>query len=283
MLEEAKRMSATGWKITAQWTIIGTLCCVAISASFNVYFFRDLTGVAFERVIWVAAGLPAALAAPLFFFLTIKLRELARLNHQLSNAVSYDHLTKVLNRGAFINAVKDAIRLLGRDGRSDAEDNPFYNLYIVADIDFFKHVNDKFGHPVGDAALQHVSDIMRDAVRSHDYVGRLGGEEFGLFLTHVKFDDAHYIADRIRRTIANHRFACDGQFIGLTVSMGGVVFQGDLDYSALYKTADAHLYEAKSAGRNRSIITPFIQVDEVLAPYPEGETIVRFATMTTTP
>lgn len=257
MLKEAKRMSVAGWKMTARWTFIGTLCCVIFSVTFNAIVFRDLTLEAFQRGIWVAIALPILLAGPLFFFLTTKLRELSRLNHRLNDAVSYDHLTQVLNRGAFIHSVKDAIRLLGRDGRGGGP----HSLYIVADIDHFKHVNDKFGHPVGDAALQHVATIMRDAVRNHDYIGRLGGEEFGILLTHVKFEDAHYIADRIRRTISNNNFVYEGQFIDLTISLGGVVFQGEADYSALYKAADAHLYTAKEEGRNQSVIAHYRPVE----------------------
>lgn len=253
MLEEARKMSPAGWRMTARWTIIGTLCCVLFSVTFSAISLYDLEPVAFQRGMWVAIALPILIAGPLFFFLTRKLRELSRLNHRLHDAISYDHLTQVLNRGAFIRSAKDAIVLLARGGRGDAP----HNLYIIADIDHFKHVNDKFGHPVGDAALQHVAKTMRNAVRSHDYVGRLGGEEFGILLTQVKFDDAHYIADRIRRAISNNNFIHESQFIGLTVSIGGIVFQGDVDYSQLYKSADAHLYAAKESGRNRSVIAHY--------------------------
>ena len=120
---------------------------------------------------------------------------------------------------------------------------------------FFKKVNDHYGHPIGDKALTLVADALKSTVRDHDMIGRLGGEEFGILLTHVTLEDAHYIADRIRRSVANTYFVHLGQHISLTVSVGGVVFLGDAEYSTIYKAADANLYEAKQTGRNRSVIT----------------------------
>lgn len=241
-------MSAAGWKITLRWTVIGTLCCVLFSVCFNAIVFHDLGGEAYKRGIVVAIILPMLLAGPLFFFLTTKLRELARLNHRLNAAVSVDHLTRVLNRGAFTDAAKSAISLLGRGGRCDKASN----LFVVIDIDHFKQVNDLYGHPVGDKALKTVADAMNTAIRDHDLMGRLGGEEFGMLLTHVKRADAPYIVDRIRRSVSSICMVHDSRPIDLTVSIGGIIFKGDVEFNTLYKAADAKLYDAKKSGRNAS-------------------------------
>lgn len=239
-------MSAAGWKMTTRWTVIGTLCCIIFSVCFNAIVFRDLSSEAYQRGIIVAVILPTLLAGPLFFFLTTKLRELSRLNHRLNDAVSVDHLTRVLNRGAFTEAAKAAISLLGRGGRS----NGTSNLFVVIDIDHFKKVNDLYGHPVGDKALKCVADAMTTAIRDHDLMGRLGGEEFGMLLTHVSRQDAPYIADRIRRSVSSICLIHDSKPIDLTISIGGIVFTGDVEFNTLYKAADAKLYEAKKSGRN---------------------------------
>lgn len=220
------------------------------SVCFNAIVFRDLSAEAYNRGIIVAIILPILLAGPLFFFVTLKLRELSRLNHRLNNAVSIDHLTRLLNRGAFADAAKTAIKLLGRGGRSDSTSN----LFLVIDIDHFKKVNDEHGHPVGDQALKDVAKAFKNAVRDHDLVGRLGGEEFGLLLTHVVQEDAYCIVDRIRKDVSSIHIMHNGKSVDLTVSIGGVVFSGDMDFDALYKAADVKLYEAKQSGRNTSVL-----------------------------
>lgn len=243
-------MSPAGWKMTIRWTVIGTLCCVIFSVCFNAIVFRDLNAAAYNRGIAVAIILPILLAGPLFFFLTTKLRELSRLNHRLNDAVSVDHLTRILNRGAFADAAKSAIKLLGRGGRSDSTSN----VFIVIDIDHFKKVNDQYGHPVGDRALKDVAQAFKRAVRDHDMVGRLGGEEFGILLTHVGREDAHFIVERIRKGVSSIGMMHDNKSIDLTVSIGGIIFSGDMDYNSLYKAADSYLYEAKKSGRNTSVL-----------------------------
>lgn len=243
-------MSPAGWKMTIRWTLVGTLCCVIFSVCFNAIVFQDLGPTAYNRGILVAIILPVLLAGPLFFFLTTKLRELSRMNHRLNDAVSMDHLTRVLNRGAFTDASKAAIKLLDRGGRS----NGTTNLFIVIDIDHFKHVNDKHGHPVGDKALKAVADAINTAIRDHDLMGRLGGEEFGVLLTHVSRSDAPHIMDRIRLSVSSMCMVHESQPIDLTVSAGGVVFSGDIEFNALYKAADSRLYQAKKSGRNKSVL-----------------------------
>jgi len=250
LLQELRQMSAAGWKMTTRWTVVGTLCCVIFSVCFNAIIFQDLGPTAYNRGIMVAIILPILLAGPLFFFLTTKLRELSRLNHRLNDAVSVDHLTRVLNRGAFTDASKAAIKLLDRGGRS----NEATNLFIVVDIDHFKYVNDKFGHPFGDKVLKAAADAMVATIRDHDLMGRLGGEEFGILLTHVSRSDAPYIMDRIRCSVSSLCLAHESKPIDLTVSVGGVVFSGNVEFNSLYKAADSRLYEAKKSGRNRTIL-----------------------------
>jgi diguanylate cyclase len=243
-------ISPRGWKSLLLWTMLGTTGCVAFSVAFNYLVFRELDGPVFARAIAVAVLLPIMLAGPLFFYLTLKMRELARLNHKLRDLATLDHVTGLLNRSAMIAAVAtQTARMTTMSSTS--------HLFLVVDADRFKSINDRYGHQSGDEALALIAQTLRGSVRGHDIVGRLGGEEFGLLLLNVSAEDAMYVTDRLRRAIASVEFRPVRVRHDLSVSVGGVVFRDDLPFSQLFRAADANLYLAKHEGRNRGVVTLF--------------------------
>ena len=124
-------------------------------------------------------------------------------------------------------------------------------VLIMLDVDHFKFVNDCFGHPVGDAVLCQVADVLRQSVRSHDVVGRLGGDEFCVYLqgTRERIDVMHAI-ERISDGI--HKITLpDGA--ELTSSIGIVFYTGQKTFNEFYWGADKALYAAKEKGRNTHI------------------------------
>lgn len=126
------------------------------------------------------------------------------------------------------------------------------------DLDFFKRVNDKHGHPVGDDVLKRVGQILLHAARKGDTVARIGGEEFVFFLPNTSATDAAAIAERIRNTISLTTMTTDRQQpIKITIS-AGVASTGDYTATtpqALYSQADKALYLAKEQGRNKVVIS----------------------------
>ncbi|MEY2476887.1 MAG: hypothetical protein QOG87_2202 [Actinomycetota bacterium] len=121
---------------------------------------------------------------------------------------------------------------------------------LMADIDHFKQVNDKYGHRAGDAVLADVGARLAMSVRRDEFVGRWGGEEFLVVLPVTDAEAAHRAAERLRRVISEHRPADrDDGLAQVTMSVGCAVGEGDLD--DLVQAADEALYAAKSAGRNR--------------------------------
>lgn len=125
---------------------------------------------------------------------------------------------------------------------------------LVLDVDYFKRVNDTYGHAVGDMALQHITEVMRTNVRNVDTVARLGGEEFVIVMpdTHEAF--AVRIADRLRQRVADTAMVLpDGRSLSVTVSIGCAMRESPDDdtVEALMNRADQALYRAKNAGRNR--------------------------------
>lgn len=246
-----KKLSPKAWLRLASWTVFGTLGCIAVSHAATWLIFRNAGSEVFDLVLIEATVVPILLAAPLFFYLTLKLRELAIVNHKLAVAASTDALTACLNRGAFSSRVEDVLKWLG----SRRNDRPIGALLVI-DADYFKAVNDRFGHSQGDEALRIMVAAMQSCLRTEDMLGRLGGEEFAVFLPGVSPLSAADIAERIRRSVAEAPFRPDGQPYQLTVSVGGAVFDSPVGFAELFRIADLNLYEAKDAGRNRVELAP---------------------------
>lgn len=251
-------MSRRGLLRLARWTVFGTAGCLAVSLTYNFFAFRPLGEQALFQGLVSATVLPIVLAGPLFFMLTLKLRELAIANHRLTLAATVDGLTECLNRSAF-TAVVEKYLAGGVPARSRG-------ALLVIDADQFKRVNDRFGHDIGDEALRVIAAAIQRGVRDGDLVGRLGGEEFGVFLPDVGEAEAVEVAERIRKTILASRFAPGGVRWGLSASVGLAVFDRPIGFSELFRLADQRLYRAKMAGRNRVETTKTSDEDAAPAP-----------------
>lgn len=238
-------LSFRSWMLLARWTVFGTLGCIAIAVAFNSVYFGVFAPDALREALVSATVIPVLLAGPLFFYLTLKLRELAIANHRLRILASTDSLTHSLNRGAFTDLVD------GHLERRSADDGVQQGAMLVIDADHFKSINDRFGHHRGDEALRIIADSIRTSLRTGDLFGRLGGEEFGVFLPNVSPGEATTIAERIRRNVQEAEFSPNGEHRVLTVSVGGASFERRLNFGELFRMADECLYTAKSTGRDR--------------------------------
>ena len=245
MAEKRRRMSRRGWLHVAAWTLFGTLGCLSVSLTFNWLTFRNLGAEASQRGLFSATVLPIVLAGPLFFYLTVKLRELAALNHQLNELASRDGLTGCLNRSGFTAVVERHLEQVRGD------DTTSCGGMLMVDADHFKDINDRFGHDRGDEALALIVSAIRAALRANDKVGRLGGEEFGVHLPAADRAAMAMIAERVRRSVAAAQFLPDGKPHRLSVSVGGVSYAGQSSFKSLFRVADQNLYTAKRLGRDR--------------------------------
>lgn len=121
----------------------------------------------------------------------------------------------------------------------------------MADLDYFKKINDQYGHHLGDLALQHVSRILQNSMRRQDKVSRIGGEEFVIILENLAQQEAYAIAERIRHSIAYTPILYQGQSIHLSISIGMSFFTQAQQVDAALLDADQLLYDAKKMGRNQ--------------------------------
>lgn len=131
---------------------------------------------------------------------------------------------------------------------------------MMLDIDFFKKVNDTYGHIAGDIVLKNVSNIIQSQLREYDIASRYGGEEFCILLPYTTIDEAKFVASRLRRTIQDTKIDISNakketRFINITISVGISEFNEEMENPQdLYRNADKALYKAKSQGRNCVII-----------------------------
>jgi len=122
---------------------------------------------------------------------------------------------------------------------------------LMLDIDFFKKVNDTYGHLAGDFVLKKVSSIIRNLIRESDVCGRFGGEEFIILAPNTKLSGALRLAERIRETIKNKEFEFENKKIKVSISIGITSASKNDSIYSLIERADAALYDAKHKGRNR--------------------------------
>lgn len=243
-------LSAESWGRVIVTTVLGTAACAAVALYVDHFNFAALDDGQRLRAILMDIGVPILLAVPLLFFFTSKLRELAIAHRRLTVYASTDSLTQVMNRAAFstlVEAFLDDIRAR-EDGTKGA--------LLIIDADEFKSVNDLYGHDRGDEALVTIAAAIKSMLRAPDIVGRLGGEEFGVFLPGASTDQASLVAERIRHKVNEAQFSPAGPLHKLSVSVGGAVFEKKLPFTELFRLADQQLYAAKQAGRNRVSITP---------------------------
>lgn len=173
---------------------------------------------------------------------------LLMLNHRLIADVyqmaSRDALTGLLNRRRL---EEEAVRLRARCMRTGET-----LAIMMIDIDFFKSINDRYGHPVGDKVLRAVADIAQRSIRAEDYFARYGGEEFCMLLTSTNESEALDLAERLRLAFAEFSLAVGKERLNLTVSIGVAdSTELGLEFADLVAAADKALYCAKASGRNR--------------------------------
>jgi diguanylate cyclase (GGDEF)-like protein len=177
-------------------------------------------------------------------------RQLQEANAKLENLAFRDGLTNVYNHRYFQEIFEKEIARAQR-----------YNgdlCLIMFDIDFFKKVNDTYGHPTGDQILILLAERIQKAIRPSDILARYGGEEFTVILPETKTAGMKVFAERLRHC-AMEPFDIDGNSIKITISVGGVYYDLDLEGATkqhLIDTADRALYQSKQNGRNRVTILP---------------------------
>ncbi|MFD0673980.1 diguanylate cyclase [Cohnella sp. GCM10027633] len=179
--------------------------------------------------------------------------ELFRVNQKLEQMAVTDALTGCFNRRYLMQQMEHEVLL-----------NVRYRIpfsVFLFDIDFFKQINDRYGHLVGDEVIRSTADIVRSKLRRTDILARYGGEEFTVYLPHTNREQAELLADRIIHAVSTNRVPAGEEQVNVTISMG-IVSEASEEFTVdnpkeylrdLFSRADAALYKAKNEGRNRVV------------------------------
>ncbi len=154
-----------------------------------------------------------------------------------------DPLTKLYNRAHFDESINFVAK---HQRRADVD-----FVLALADIDYFKSINDTYGHQIGDEALIAVAKTIKNSLRENDLIARWGGEEFVIMLKNVTIEQAKTIIEKVRVNIEKQTIRND---IKVTASFGLTKYQGAEETKETFKRVDDALYEAKRAGRNRVVV-----------------------------
>ncbi len=201
----------------------------------------------------VDAGLLAVIVAIIAYFAFVRPKDrqirtvMAALEKERLDAeklARIDSLTGILNRRAILEILDSEVERARRYGNALS--------CLMLDLDHFKKFNDKYGHQFGDKVLQRIARVISGACRTHDHLGRYGGEEFLIVLPETRIDGAITFAERVRSVVAETTL--DGNKERMTVSIGVAEWcDGEDSARKLISQADRALLEAKAAGRNRII------------------------------
>ena len=173
--------------------------------------------------------------------------ELQSKQKELQRLTRLDGLTGLYNRNTFVELTRQELARAQRQGSS--------TTILLLDLDYFKHVNDTWGHPAGDAVLKNVASVTNNSVRNTDLVGRLGGEEFIILLPNTSWEAGRKLAEKLRASLENAPATWGTTRISTTVSIGlaSTTASENRDFDHLYTQADKALYSAKERGRNRVV------------------------------
>ncbi len=208
--------------------------------------------------------LASVIAAALSVFIFNRYRQIREVNHalqeeniQLENKTHRDPLTGLLNRRAFHDVMQFRTRMKDRRSREAGVFLP--HALIILDIDYFKLVNDTYGHAGGDIVLKEISQRLSLVMREQDMLMRWGGEEFLVFLNHTSIENFTQVIERILTMVGSTSIALDEQSVQVTISAGFIALppgaDGEIDanWEKSLHLADSALYMAKTRGRNRAI------------------------------
>lgn len=197
---------------------------------------------------WIDAGNAIVCGGLLTLFVHVYETRRASLFAQVERQAQVDLLTGADSRSHFENELQRSLH--------EAERNPTPLVFALMDIDYFKAVNDRYGHEAGDHALRHVCQLLQTRLRNTDSLGRLGGEEFGLLLRHTDSRHALSLLEDLRALLAAQPLRYGRDNIELSATFGLAEWPRDgRTPDELYRCADRRLYQGKAAGRNRVVGT----------------------------
>ncbi|NVJ65959.1 MAG: GGDEF domain-containing protein [Gammaproteobacteria bacterium] len=224
-------------------TLVAILLANALNYCISIYFVGEFTWIDLLR----STLIPLVLVPVLAWNLISRAFKLARVERELKKIVTYDGLTKLYTRNAFLE--------LATKSHKEAINNQTPLSVLALDLDLFKSINDKYGHDTGDYALLKFGELVLSLADDKYICGRLGGEEFAIVLPQTNHDTAKKFAEYLREKLKNSILIYKTNEILLTTSIGisCLDLKQPQNFDELLVEADRALYLAKRTGRNKSV------------------------------
>ncbi len=220
-----------------------------IRVKFNIRNLLDLHDTTVREFLLLAACFTVVAIFTLYLFMHRFEGRLNRAREKIRDMALKDPLTGIFNRRYLMSRLGEELERAGRNGKNVC--------CVMLDIDYFKKINDQYGHLFGDAVLKELSARIQKIVRQYDTFARYGGEEFVLILADTERAECIRIAQRVMKTIKEKPFVYKTTSCMVTVSLGlACSLAVETDSETLLKHADDALYQAKRGGRDRIIIYP---------------------------
>lgn len=232
-----------GMTTTRAWIAVAGLWGFYVSLYAMMWFVEPLQPISSNALLGVFLFNLTVVFCMFSYLSLFYVNTVSSAQRKLQFMATTDPLTRLFNRRHMIELAEKEI--------ARCERHPLQLTFLLLDIDHFKQFNDRYGHDVGDRVLQRMSVLLTSVLRAQDSLGRWGGEEFLTLLPDTDAEQALLIAERMRATVEQDQWECEGFALAVTLSIGVSEYRPGEDLSLAIARADRALYQGKEGGRNR--------------------------------
>lgn len=224
-----------------RWTLAITALAVVSAVGTVLGIMALVPGMPVNAMIFggsIAFIIPLLIAPPCAYLALSIMHMLHHTIEKVDSQIRFDALTGTLNRSHFLDQVRDSKNSGG---------------LMIVDADHFKRVNDTRGHAAGDEVLRILANCLAQTVAAQGMVGRLGGEEFGVYLPQHSEKEIRQMGEKLCESVRSMRMIVEGKPLSITISIGGAMWDANSTIGNALKVADEQLYFAKEQGRDRAL------------------------------
>ncbi len=243
--------------------VVGAITCISVlmsvvatSANLYTFGFLDTDYITLVSLL-IALLIPLIVAFPVSWFVVSMVFSMHKLESETRRLATYDSLTGLLNRRAFLEEANHAYHTIARCGGQFS--------MLILDLDHFKQINDTYGHAMGDRVLEVFGKLVHEVAHPGDFVARIGGAEFAFLLPDRTTEEAWHFAEQLHQLIRKTVIEEEEGAIRFSVSIGLVVCSQIITIEKAMSLADKALYHAKENGRNQSVLYTVVTTTDLAA------------------